>query len=383
MTQYAHITGWGMAVPERVMTNEEISRVVDTNDEWIQSRTGIRERRVAGSKETTTSLAIQAAQRALEVANIAPEDIELIIVATCTPEYHFPATACLVQDAIGAAKAGAFDLSAACTGFIYAVGLASESIRSGAVKSALVIGAETLSRVVDWKDRGTCILFGDGAGALVLQGSETAGGVLSYLMRSDGSGGDLLYLAGPGFLRPPGVDGLLDHRIQMNGREVFRFASRVMVSATKEVVATAGLQMDQINVIIPHQANRRIIESAARGLDLPEERFVVNVDRYGNTSTASIPIALCEAVEAGRVRPNDHLVLVGFGGGLTWGAVAVQWDVTPPTEVSRWHQVERQARYGLARVRSFGRRVLRRVEGALFGSQAPEAGEPPKRGEKK
>ncbi len=381
--RYAHITGWGMAVPERVMTNDDLARIVDTNDEWIQSRTGIKQRRIADSKETTTSLAILAARRALEVADLSPEDINLIIVATCTPEYAFPSTAALVQDAIGATKAGAFDLSAACTGFIYAVNMAADSIKCGSANAALVIGAETLSRVVDWEDRGTCILFGDGAGAFVLQGSETPGGVLSGMMRSDGSGGSSLSLVSSGYVRPPGVGHLLNQKIQMNGREVFRFAARVMNSITREVVADAGLTLEDINLIIPHQANRRIIEAAARGLELPEEKFFINVDRYGNTSTASIPIAMCEAVARKRVRPNDHVVLVGFGGGLTWGAMAIHWEVTPPPEVSRWNQLGRQLRYGLARINSMGRRALRRVEGALFGSQAPEGVEPPHRGGKK
>lgn len=379
MTRYAHITGWGMALPERVMSNDEISRLVDTSDEWIQSRTGIRERRVADAKETTTSLGVTAAQQALAVANISPDEIGLIIVATCTAEYSFPATACLIQDAIGAVNAGAFDLSAACTGFIYALGMASEAIKSGSVNTALVIGSETLSRVVDWKDRSTCILFGDGAGAFVLQASENPGGILSYVMRSDGSGGDLLALPGYGFVRQAGIGGMIDHKITMNGQEVFRFATRVMVSATKEALAAAGLQLSDVNVIIPHQANRRIIVAAARGLDLPEEKFVINVERYGNTSAASIPIALCEAVSRGQVNPDDTVVLVGFGAGLTWGAMAVKWDASPPPEATAWQQFSRQASYGFARVRSLARRVGRRVEGLLFGSQAPEGKTPPRR----
>jgi len=234
--------------------------------------------------------------------------------------------------------------------------------------------------VTDWEDRGTCILFGDGAGAVVVQGSDVPGGIMSYLLRSDGSGGNLLTLPSVGATRPGGVAGLLDHTIDMNGREVFRFATRAMASITREAVAMAGLSMENIDLIIPHQANRRIIEAAARGLEMPDEKFYMNVDRYGNTSAASIPIALCEAVEEGRVRPNDRLVFVGFGGGLTWGAIAVHWDVTPP-EVSRWHRLGRQVRYGLSRARSVGRRVLRRVEGAVFGMQAPEV-EPPHRGKK-
>jgi len=382
--RYAHITGWGMAVPERVMTNDEIARLVDTNDEWIQARTGIKERRIADPKETSTSLAISAALRAMEVADIDPEDIELIIVATCTPEYAFPATACLVQDAIGARNAGAFDLSAACTGFIYALGMAAEAVKGGSIKAALVIGAETLSKVINWKDRGTCILFGDGAGAFVLQGSEVPGGVRSCVMRSDGSGSDLLSLPSVGQVRSANFGGLLDPTIEMNGREVFRFATKALAAVTHEAVDEAGMKLEDINAIVPHQANKRIIEAAARVLELPEEKFVVNVDRYGNTSAASIPIALCEAVNEGRIRRNDNVVFVGFGGGLTWGAAAVQWDVTLPPELSRWQRLGRQTRYAVLRFNSMGRRALRRMEGVLFGSESPEGGvEPPKRGSKK
>jgi len=379
---YAHITGWGMAVPERVLTNAELSRLVDTSNEWIVARTGIKQRRVAEGKETTTTLAVEAAQRALEIADVLPEDVDLIVVATCTPEYAFPPTACLVQEAIGAERAAAFDVSAACTGFIAALGIASEAVRCGSVGAALVIGTETLSKVTNWQDRGTCILFGDGAGAVVVQGSDVPGGVMSYLLRSDGSGAKLLSLPSIGAVRAPGVTGILDHTIDMNGREVFRFATRAMASITREAVAVAGLALEDISLIIPHQANRRIIEAAARGLELPDEKFYMNVERYGNTSAASIPLALCEAVSEGRVRPNDRLVFVGFGGGLTWGAIAVHWDVTPPPEVSRWHQLGRQTRIGVSRVRSLGRRVLRRVEGVLFGSQVAEV-EPPRGGKKK
>ena len=382
-SRYAHITGWGMAVPERVLTNHEISRLVDTSNEWIVSRTGIKERRIAEGRETTTTLSIEAAQHALEIANILPEAVDMVIVATATPEYAFPATACLVQDAIGAEHAAAFDVSAACTGFITALGIAAEAIRCGSIETAVVIGAETLSKVIDWHDRGTCILFGDGAGAFVLQGSDQPGGIMSYIMRSDGSGASLLNLPSIGANRPSGVAGLLDHTIEMSGREVFRFATRVIASVTREAVATAGLTMDDINLIIPHQANRRIIEAAARGLGLPDDKFYINVDRYGNTSAASIPIALCEAVAEGRVRPNDRLIFVGFGGGLTWGAIAAHWEVTPPPEVSRWQQLGRQTRIGFSHLRSFGRRVLRRAEGVLFGSQAPEGVQPPRGGAKK
>jgi 3-oxoacyl-[acyl-carrier-protein] synthase-3 len=382
MDRYAHITGWGMAVPERVVTNDELARTVDTTDEWIVSRTGIRERRVAESRDTTASLALAAARAALESADLSPRQIDLIIVATSTPEHIFPATACLVQDALGAINAGAFDLSAACSGFIYGLGIGANAIRSGALENVLVIGSETLSRVVNWKDRGTCILFGDGAGAFVLQASPVPGGVLSSLMRSDGSGGHSLVIPAGGSRLPTSLDTVRDnlHFIQMDGKEVYRFATRVMAAAAREVVQAAGLTLDDIALVVPHQANRRIIESAARSLNLPEDRFVVNLERYGNTSTASIPIAICEAVAEGRVRPNDHLVLVAFGAGLTWGAAVVQWNVTSKPEVSPWHRLSRRTVYGLSRVRSAVRRGLRRVEGIVYGKQSPEGHEPPRRG---
>jgi 3-oxoacyl-[acyl-carrier-protein] synthase-3 len=368
MERYAHITGWGMALPERVLTNDDLARMVDTDDEWIRARTGIRERRIATHRDTTFSLALRAAQAALEVADLSPDQLDLIIVATSTPEYVFPATACLVQDALGAVNAGAFDLSAACTGFIYALSMAANSIRSGAMNTVLVIGAETMSRIVDWKDRGTCILFGDGAGAFVVQGSSQPGGVLASLLRSDGSGGPTLFVPAGGSRQPASPDTVRNgqHYIHMDGKEVYKFATRVMASAVREVVESAGLALDDVQLLIPHQANKRIIDSAARTLSLPEDKFVVNLDRYGNTSAASIPIAVCEAVAQGRLRPDDHAVMVGFGAGLTWGASVVKWDVTPRAEVSPWHRLRRRALYEFAKVRSVFRRGVRRVEGATI-----------------
>src|SRR5687768_13823417 len=270
----AHITGWGLSVPEPVLTNDDISKMVDTNDEWIRDRTGIRERHIARDTEFPSTLGINAALRALEVANLAPTELDLIICTSSSPEYIFPATACLIQDQIGASKAGAFDLLAACTGFIYALNMGAQAIRSGSIKSALIVGSETLSRFINWKDRNTCILFGDGAGAFVLQASEQPGGVLSAVMRSDGSGGDLLTIEGGGSRYPASESTVHNgrHYIQMDGKEVFRFATRVMASATQEVLACAGLTMDQVQWIVPHQANIRIIEAAARGLKLPMER---------------------------------------------------------------------------------------------------------------
>jgi 3-oxoacyl-[acyl-carrier-protein] synthase-3 len=376
MERYAHITGWGMAVPEKVMTNDELARTVDTSDEWITSRTGIRERRIAGPKETTASLAILAAQNALEVADMEPDEIDLIIVATSTPEHIMPATANLVQDALGATKAGAFDLLAACSGFVYALSIGSHIIRSGAMNNILIIGAETFSRILNWSDRSTCVLFGDGAGAFLLQGSDTPGGVLSTLLRSDGSGGDALIVPAGGSKLPASFETVRDnlHTVQMDGKEVYRFATRVMASATREVVQCAGLKLEDIQLIVPHQANRRIIESAARSLELPEEKFFVNLDRYGNTSAASIPLACCEAVKEGRLRPNDHTVLIGFGAGLAWAAAVVKWDVTARPE-SRWHRLRRRAQYELAKVRSAIRRGARQVEGLMYGSEVTQSGE--------
>lgn len=366
MNRYAHITGWGMAVPEKVLTNQDLTLMVDTSHDWIVSRTGICERHIAVEGQTTATLATDAAMKALEIANLAPSAVELIIVSTSSPEYIFPATACLVQDNLGASHAGAFDLSAACSGFIFALNMAAQAIRTGAVNNALVIGAETLSRLVDWSDRNTCILFGDGAGAFVLQASEEPGGVLSSVMRSDGSGGDLLSVPGGGSRHPTSIDTINSglHFIQMNGREVYRFATRVMAQATQEAVEKANLTLEDINLIVPHQANRRIIEAAARSLDFPMDRVVVNVDRYGNTSTASIPIAVCEAISSGRLKSGDRVVFVGFGAGLTWGAAVVEWS--EPFTTRRRYLLPRRYRL-LARVRSVLLRLIRQIEGIIWG----------------
>ena len=361
---YAHITGWGMAVPENILTNDDISKMVETNDAWIRERTGIHERRIARDNEFPSTLGVEASINALRVANLRPTDLDLIICTSSSPEYIFPATACLIQDQLGARKAGAFDLLAACTGFIYALNMAAQAIRSGSIKNALVVGSETLSRFVDWKDRNTCILFGDGAGAFVLQASEQPGGVLSAVMHSDGSGADLLTLEGGGS-RHPATEATVHegrHYIQMDGKEVFRFATRVMASATQEALDAAGLTIEQIQWIIPHQANIRIIQAAARGLRLPMERFIVNLERYGNTSTASIPIAMVEAVECGKIKPGEKLVMVGFGGGLTWGALAAEWTGPIP---SKGHVRPEQYRQ-FARLRSLVRRAIRFIEGLLY-----------------
>ena len=369
MNRYAHVVGWGIAVPDEILTNEKLAQIVETTDDWIVSRTGIRERRIARKDQSTATLAADAACKALDRTDLDPRDIDLIIVATSSPEHIFPATACLVQDSIGAINAGAFDLSAACTGFIFALNMAAQSIKSGSIENALIIGSETLSRLVDWDDRTTCILFGDGAGAFVLQASDEPGGILSAVMRSDGSGGNLLAVQAGGSKLPTSHETIdrKQHLIQMNGREVFRFATRVMASATRESAEKAGWGVEQIDFVIPHQANQRIIESAARGLRLPMDKFIVNLEKYGNTSTASIPLAMVEALDDGRIHDGANLVLVGFGAGLTWGALSMQW-VEPKLKVSELDRRRRGLFTWWARLRSFLRRVQRRIEGLIWGT---------------
>ncbi len=370
MRLYAHITGWGMSVPEKVLTNDDLAELVDTNDEWIRSRTGIRERHIANDEQSTATLASDAAIKALEQAKIRPSEIDLIIVATSSPEYIFPATASIVQNSIGAVKAGAFDISAACTGFIYALNMAAQAIETGSIEAALVIGSDTLSRFIDWTDRSTCILFGDGAGAFVLQASENPGGVLSAVMRSDGSGANLLGVPAGGSKNPASELTVREgkHFIFMHGNEVFRFATRVMAQATKDVISQAGITLEELDWIIPHQANRRIIETAARRLKLPIEQFIINLERYGNTSTASIPIATVEAIQEGKLKPGDKIVFVGFGSGLSWGSVAVQWTGLLPEER---RQVWPYRLFGLyrfyIRLRSLVLRWVRFLEGLIWG----------------
>lgn len=366
---YAHIVGWGMAVPDTVLTNQELEAIVETSDEWIRTRTGIAERRIAGERESTASLGLKAGRRALEVADILPTDIDLIIVATSTPENIFPSTASLIQNWLGANKAGAFDLSAACSGFVYGVDMAAQAIRSGSIKVAVVIGAETMSRVMDWQDRGTCILFGDGAGAVVLKASEIEGGVLSAVLRSDGSGGDLLGIptVGSGDLRNPdfATNGHKMHKMHMNGQEVFKFATRVIGESITQALDKADLSIQDVSLIVPHQANLRIIQAAARSLKVDSELFMSNVDRYGNTSAASIPIALCEAVQQGRIKPDDNIAFIGFGGGLTWASMVVKWTGSKVSERRSGgilRPQRRQFSYLLARWRSNLRRLGKFLE---------------------
>ncbi|MCM3746045.1 ketoacyl-ACP synthase III [Paenibacillus pasadenensis] len=321
------IIGTGKYVPERVLTNQDLEKMVETNDEWIVTRTGIRERRIAAEHEATSDLAYEASVKALESAGITAEDLDLIIVATITPDMFFPSTASLLQDRLGASRAAAFDLSAACSGFIYGLATGVNMIATGMYKKVLLVGAECLSRITDYNDRNTCILFGDGAGAVVLGEVEAGRGFQSFELGSDGSGGQLLKIPGGGS-RLPSTAGSVEekqHYLKMAGNDVFKFAVRVMGSSAENALAKAGLTKADIDLLVPHQANIRIIQSALNRLELPEEKAMVNLDRYGNVSAASIPLALAEAVEQGRVHDNDKLLLVGFGGGLTWGACVLVW----------------------------------------------------------
>ena len=325
--QNAVITGWGFYAPARVMRNADFEKLVDTNDQWIVERTGIRERRFAAPGESTSTMATSAARSALTKAKLKAADLDLIIVGTCTPDYLFPATACLVQSAIGADRAGAFDIEAACTSFVSALSVANAMIIAGTVRNALVIGAETLSRFIDMTDRSTCILFGDGAGAVVLEGSNASVGIESAVLRSDGSKGELLYVPAGGTMHPADQSTLdaRQHFIKMAGNEVFRLAVKSMADAAEEALRLANVALGDIALLIPHQANVRIIDAVAKRLHFPSERVFVNVQRYGNTSAASIPIALCEAVEQGRLKRGDKVLLAAFGGGFTWGASVLEW----------------------------------------------------------
>ncbi|KYZ77339.1 3-oxoacyl-ACP synthase [Anaerosporomusa subterranea] len=321
------IIGLGSYAPENIVTNKDLEKIVDTDDQWIVDRTGIRERRIADPGVATSDLSAKAAEKALIDAGLTANDIDLIIVATATPDMAFPSTACIVQDKIKATKAAAFDLSAGCSGFVYALITGAQFIKAGLYKHVLVIGAETISRILDWKDRNTCVLFGDGAGAAVL-GEVTAGcGLLSAHLGSDGSGAELLKQPAGGSRLPASLDTVTDsmHFLQMNGNEVFKFAIKVMGEAAMKAIEDAGLSTEDVDFMIPHQANVRIIQSAAKRLKLPMEKVMVNVDRYGNTSAATIPIALDEALREGKVKQGDNIVLVGFGAGLTWASAVIKW----------------------------------------------------------
>jgi 3-oxoacyl-[acyl-carrier-protein] synthase-3 len=324
----AGILGVGMAIPDKVVTNADIERMVETNNEWIVSRTGIEERRVTQDEEGSSSLGLLSAQRALEHAGVAAEELDLVICATATGDYPWPATACLIQEKLGATRAAAFDLSAACSGFTYGLATASAFIQSGAMRRILVIGVDTLSKQVDWTDRSTCILFGDGAGAVVLGPCADDEGVLASSLGSDGGGFDQIWLEGGGNRLPVTLEVMNERRnyIRMKGADVYKFAIKIMGEASLDALCKANLTPADVDLFVPHQANIRIIHAAAQRMGLSLDRVFVNVQKYGNTSAGSIPIALAEAVQEGRIKRGDVLVLVGFGAGLTWGANVIRWN---------------------------------------------------------
>jgi len=323
----AKIVGTGAYVPLKILTNRDLEKQVETTDRWIVERTGIRERHIAAAEEATSDLAVRAAEAALSMAGIGADALDLIIVATCTPDMPFPSTACLVQDRLKATRAAAFDLSAACSGFLYALTVAEQSIRSGAYRTVLVIGAEVMSRIVNWSDRNTCILFGDGAGAAVIQASRGRAGILASRLRSDGTLCDLIRVPGGGSALPISEQVLADrlNTIQMKGNETFKVAARAMAEIAKESLDACGLEISDVSCVIPHQANFRILRAVAERLAVPMAKMAVNLDRFGNMSAASVPIALDEAVRTGRIDRGDLALLLAFGGGLTWGASVVRW----------------------------------------------------------
>ncbi|MEX1193872.1 MAG: beta-ketoacyl-ACP synthase III [Dehalococcoidia bacterium] len=373
--RYAEIAGWGMYVPSRVVPNDTfVTMGLDTTDEWISSRTGIERRHMVGPNEATSDMAVRAAQNALAVAGLQSGDIDLIIVATCTPDHVMPATASIVQNRLGALHAGAMDMNAACSGFVYALSTGAAHIESGRAKNVVVIGADELSIYLDWKDRSTCVLFGDGAGAVVLRQADEPG-IMGSTMGSDGSGADLLTIPGGGSrirsnangARANGgrngghANGASGNYLRMNGPQIFRWATQIMPRAAEQVMAASGLKPENISLLIPHQANSRIMESTARRLGLSSDKVFSNVREYGNTSAASIPIALCEAIKSDRVHVGDYVVLSSFGAGLSWAALALRWAVPIPETVARWQPIRRQVQSRMAAVRSALRRGDRAV----------------------
>lgn len=320
----AKMIGFGLYTPKNLVENERLQEFLETSDEWIRTRTGI-ERRYISLDENTSDLAVEASKKALSQAGLSAEDIDLIILATVTPDNFTPSTACIVQDKLGAKNAWAFDINAACTGFIYALKLGKSLIRSGEAKNALIIGAETLSKALNWEDRGSCVLFGDGAGATVLTSTEEDCGIKCVNVKSDGSKGDSLVIQGLP-LNSPFKDRkeVSENYINMNGREIFKFATKVMEESIVDILEKENIKIEEIDVIIPHQANLRIIDYVGKRLGIPREKFATNLQNYGNTSGASIPIALCEAIDDGKVKRGDNIIMVGFGGGLTWGAALIK-----------------------------------------------------------
>jgi 3-oxoacyl-[acyl-carrier-protein] synthase III len=331
MAPNAVITGWGMYAPPRVMTNDDLTKLVDTSDEWIVSRTGIHERRIAGDDETTGSLSLNAARDALAVAGVDPSLLDLVIVATCSPDYPLPATSVTVATALGATRAAGFDLQAACSGFLYGLATGSSFIRSGMYRNVLVIGVEVLSRFIDWTDRNTCVLFGDGAGAVLLQASDQPGGLTGFNLYSDGTGYEGIIVPAGGSVCPASPKTTVEgqHYIHMAGREVYKYATRQLADSAVAALRDAGIGVADVDQFVFHQANLRIIENVQRQLSIPAEKTYINIEKYGNTSAASVPMALAEAVAAGRIKQGDKILMVAFGAGYTAGAAVVEWTADP------------------------------------------------------
>lgn len=324
--RYGEITGWGSYVPASVVTNHDLPAHLETNHDWIVQRSGIHQRHIAANDETTCTLALNASRSALAQAGLLPQDLDLIIIATSTPDHHTPPVSSELQHALGATNVPAFVVVTGCTGFVYALTIAYQFIETGAYQKILVVGAELLSRFLDWEDRSTCVLFGDAAGAVVVQATDRPCGLRSFVLGSDGGQGDYIIMYGGGSADPFSREVLENrrHYLRMNGREVFKFATRVIGDVCQQTLTNAGLTFDDIDWIIPHQANLRIIQAAAASMDLPLDRFIVNIDRYANTSAASIPLAWTESLASGKILPTDRLLLVSFGAGLTWGAAVMQ-----------------------------------------------------------
>lgn len=356
-----------MHVPSRVVHNDSFVKMgLDTSNEWIASRTGIEQRRLVSKDEATSDLAVKAARQALQTAGAHPGDIDLIIVATCTPDHVMPSTASLVQNRLGASKAGAMDLNAACSGFVYAVATGAGQIEAGRARQVLVIGADELSIHLDWRDRNTCVLFGDGAGAVLLRAGHEPG-VLASDMGSDGSGADLLIIPAGGSRVRTNHNGKSngDQYLKMKGPQIFRWATQMMAKTAEDVMTASGLSPDQVDLFIPHQANLRIIESTARRLGIPSQKVFANVGRYGNTSAASIPIALCEAIAAGRIKRGDNIVLTSFGAGLSWAALALRWSVAVSAYVPPWSPLRLQLETQMAAMRAALRKQQRKVRASI------------------
>jgi 3-oxoacyl-[acyl-carrier-protein] synthase-3 len=360
--RYAKITGWGKYVPERILSNADLEKMVETSDEWIVSRTGIKERRIRSDDENASDLSVNSARKALDMAGVKPEELDLIIVACSSPDYLVPGVATIVQDKLGA-KCGAFQLTSGCSGWVYALVVASQFIQAGTLNNILVVGTDVVSFGVDYEDRNTCVLFGDGSASVVLQPSAEPAGVLTYELGSDGSGAKSLYVPGAGSVMPIGryAQKIVDERLgylRMDGPEVFKFATRTLSSSMKRVMDKAGLLPEDIQLFIPHQANLRIIESAARMMRQPMEKFMVNLQKYGNTSAASVPLALVEALEEGRCKPGDKVVMCAFGAGLTWASAVVMLGAGEVSLGQSWFNMGRMAKRAVGAVQGAMNNVM-------------------------